>query len=276
MHRIASIPARINIIGEHTDYAGGLSFAFAAHQRLTLKATAIKEGFEGESTVISLWKEANGWPAQLTVTSEIPIGAGMSSSAALCLAIVLCVNKDIDAFRACREAQRIEHVVLGTKCGLLDQMAMMYSKPNHAVLIDFTNHTTKLYLLSESHVFKLIDSGIHRRLGEVDYRTSADEQTKNIHVGEENERVMNAIEASSVELGLLLNASHESLRTIGVSLEEVDQQVTALQNTPGVLGARMMGGGFGGMILVLVEHEEILPEAAHVQASEAGFVKEFF
>jgi galactokinase len=241
-----------------------------------LKATAIKEGFEGESTVISLWKEANGWPAQLTVTSEIPIGAGMSSSAALCLAIVLCVNKDIDAFRACREAQRIEHVVLGTKCGLLDQMAMMYSKPNHAVLIDFTNHTTKLYLLSESHVFKLIDSGIHRRLGEVDYRTSADEQTKNIHVGEENERVMNAIEASSVELGLLLNASHESLRTIGVSLEEVDQQVTALQNTPGVLGARMMGGGFGGMILVLVEHEEILPEAIPVQASEAGFVKEFF
>jgi galactokinase len=62
MHRIASIPARINIIGEHTDYAGGLSFAFAAPQRLTLKATAIKEGFEGESTVISLWKEANGWP----------------------------------------------------------------------------------------------------------------------------------------------------------------------------------------------------------------------
>ena len=276
MHRIASIPARINIIGEHTDYAGGLSFAFAAPQRLTMKATAIKEGLEGESTVISLWKEANGWPAQLTVTSEIPIGAGMSSSAALCLAIVLCVNKDIDAFQACREAQRIEHVVLGTKCGLLDQMAMMYSKPNHAVLIDFTNHTTNLYLLSESHVFKLIDSGIHRRLGEVDYRTSADEQTKNIHVGEENERVMNAIEASSVELGLLLNASHESLRTIGVSLEEVDQQVTALQNTPGVLGARMMGGGFGGMILVLVEHEEILPEAAHVQASEAGFVKEFF
>ena len=276
MHRIASIPARINIIGEHTDYAGGLSFAFAAPHRLTLKATAIQEGFEGESTVISLWREANGWPAQLTVTSEIPIGAGMSSSAALCLAIVLCVNKDIDAFRACREAQRIEHVVLGTKCGLLDQMAMMYSKPNHAVLIDFTNHTTNLYPLSESHVFKLIDSGIHRRLGEVDYRTSADEQTKNIHVGEENERVMNAIEAPSVELGLLLNASHESLRTIGVSLEEVDQQVTALQNTPGVLGARMMGGGFGGMILVLVEHEDILPEAAHVQASEAGFVKEFF
>jgi galactokinase len=275
MHRIASIPARINIIGEHTDYAGGLSFAFAAPQRLTLKATAIQDGVEGERTVVSLWKEANGWPAQLSVSSEIPLGAGMSSSAALCLAIVLCVNKDIDAFQACREAQRIEHVVLGTKCGLLDQMAMMFSKPNHAVLINFTDYTTTQHPLSESHVFKLIDSGIHRTLGEVDYRTSADEQTKRIHVGEENERVIKSIEASAVELGLLLNASHESLRTIGVSLEEVDEQVTALQNTPGVLGARMMGGGFGGMILVLVEHEEILPKAVHVQASEAGFVEEF-
>ena len=172
MHRIASIPARINIIGEHTDYAGGLSFAFAAPQRLTLKARAISEGFEGESTIVSLWKEAKGWPAQLTVTSEIPIGAGMSSSAALCLAIVLCINKDIEAFQACQEAQRIEHVVLGTECGLLDQIAMMFSKPNHATLIDFSTNATTQHPLPESHVFKLIDSGIHRTLGEMDYRTS--------------------------------------------------------------------------------------------------------
>ena len=275
MHRIASIPARINIIGEHTDYAGGLSFAFAAPQRLTLKARAISEGFEGESTIVSLWKEAKGWPAQLTVTSEIPIGAGMSSSAALCLAIVLCINKDIEAFQACQEAQRIEHVVLGTECGLLDQIAMMFSKPNHATLIDFSTNTTTQHLLPESYVFKLIDSGIHRTLGEMDYRTSVDEQSKNIHVQEENQRVKEAIRASPEQLGLLLNATHQSLRTIGVSIEEIDQQVMVLQNTPGVLGARMMGGGFGGMILVLVEHEGILPQTAVVHPSEAGFVQEF-
>ena len=275
MHRIASIPARINIIGEHTDYAGGLSFAFAAPQRLTLKARAISEGFEGESTIVSLWKEAKGWPAQLTVTSEIPIGAGMSSSAALCLAIVLCINKDIEAFQACQEAQRIEHVVLGTECGLLDQIAMMFSKPNHATLIDFSTNTTTQHPLPESYVFKLIDSGIHRTLGEMDYRTSVDEQTKNIHVQEENQRVKEAIRASPNQLGLLLNATHQSLRTIGVSIEEIDQQVMVLQNTPGVLGARMMGGGFGGMILVLVEHEGILPQTAVVHPSEAGFVQEF-
>ena len=86
---------------------------------------------------------------------------------------------------------------------------------------------------------------------------------------------MNAITASSQELGTLLNESHESLRTIGVSLKEIDQQVTTLQNTAGVLGARMMGGGFGGMILVLVEHEDILSDALHVRPSEAGFVQEF-
>ena len=275
MHRIASIPARINIIGEHTDYAGGLSFAFAAPQRLTLKATAIPEGFEGESTIVSLWKEAKGWPAQLTVTSEIPIGAGMSSSAALCLAIVLCVDKDIEAFQACRKAQRIEHAILKTECGLLDQMAMMFSKPNHGTFIDFSTNTTIQHHIPDSHVFKLIDSGIHRTLGDMDYQKSVDQQTKNRHVKEENQRVKDAIKASPEQLGLLLNASHESLRTIGVSLEEIDQQVMTLQNTPGVWGARMMGGGFGGMILVLVEHEEILPQALRVHPSKAGFVQEF-
>ena len=275
MHRIASIPARINIIGEHTDYAGGLSFAFAAPQRLTLKATAIPEGFEGESTIVSLWKEAKGWPAQLTVTSEIPIGAGMSSSAALCLAIVLCVDKDIEPLQACREAQRIEHAILKTECGLLDQMAMMFSKPNHGTFIDFSTNGTIQHHIPDSHVFKLIDSGIHRTLGDMDYQKSVDQQTKNRHVKEENQRVEDAIQASPEQLGLLLNASHESLRTIGVSLEEIDQQVMTLQNTPGVWGARMMGGGFGGMILVLVEDEEILPRALRVHPSKAGFVQEF-
>lgn len=275
MHRIASIPARINIIGEHTDYAGGFSFAFAAPQRLMLEATPIDEGFEGENTVVLLWKEAKGWPASLIVTSNIPIGSGMSSSAALCLAIVLCIHKDIDPFEACLEAQRIEHAVLKTECGLLDQMAMMFSKPNHATLIDFTEHTTTQHPLSNNHIFKLVDSGIHRKLGEVDYRNSVGDQAKHQHVREENERVLEAISATPKELGLLLNASHQSLQRIGVSLKAIDERVTQLQHTQGVLGARMMGGGFGGMILVLVEHEDVLPEAILVKPSEAGFVEEF-
>ena len=128
MHRRASLPARINILGEHTDYAGGLALPFAVNLRLTLDAYALEDGYEGDSTVVQLWRSAGGWPARLSVESEIPIGVGMSSSAALCLAVVLVVNGDMDAQEACKEAQRIEHEVLKTPCGLLDQMAMMYAK----------------------------------------------------------------------------------------------------------------------------------------------------
>ena len=92
MIRRASIPGRINILGEHTDYAGGCSLAFASQHRLILEAEFIESGVFGEETVVALWSEAGGPPARLNVSSNIPIGKGMSSSAALCLGIVLCVH----------------------------------------------------------------------------------------------------------------------------------------------------------------------------------------
>jgi galactokinase len=77
-------------------------------------------------------------------------------------------------------------------------------------------------------------------------------------------------------LGKLLNETHGSLKTIGVSTHEVDALVASLQAKDGVLGARMMGGGFGGMILVLVESESVLPEYETMVPSRPGFVEEFF
>ena len=272
MHRRATVPARVNIIGEHTDYAGGLSLPFAIGKTLVLDAIEQDDGYSGESTIVELWKAAGGGPAKLEVSSEIPIGQGLSSSAALCLAVVLCARGSIEPLEACKEAQRIEHEVLKTPCGLLDQMAMMYAKEGCATLIDFSNYSVQSIEIPENWIFKLVDSGIHRDLASTSY--SEGNQYQEIHVAEENERVRKAIAASPQELGQLLNQSHDSLRSLGVSLPEMDVQVEALQSTEGVLGARMMGGGFGGMILVLVENSEVLPGVDVVVSSGPALLEE--
>ena len=275
MKRRASIPARINIIGEHTNYLGGLALPFASDHRLVLTAT-LAEQTSGDETVVGLWRAAGGWPATLKVESTIPIGAGMSSSAALCLAIVLCAQGSQDALAACKEAQRIEHQVLKTPCGLLYQMAMMMSTEGHAVLIDFATMDHQAFLLPSDWMFKLVDSGIRRQLSETEFGASSDPHMLSQHVTQENLRVRQALDASSFELGTLLNASHASLQSIGVSTPEIDDLVAHLQSTPGVLGARMMGGGFGGMILVAVNGSEVLPEAPLISASQCGFLEEGF
>ena len=272
MHRRATVPARVNIIGEHTDYAGGLSLPFAIGKTLVLDAIEQDDGYSGESTIVELWKAAGGGPAKLEVSSQIPIGQGLSSSAALCLAVVLCARDSIEPLEACKEAQRIEHEVLKTPCGLLDQMAMMYAKEGCGTLIDFSNHSVQSVEIPENWKFKLVDSGIHRDLASTSY--SEGNQYQEIHVAQENKRVRKAIAASPQELGQLLNLSHDSLRSLGVSLPGMDAQVNALQSTEGVLGARMMGGGFGGMILVLVENSDVLPDVDVVVPSGPALLEE--
>lgn len=273
MHRCASIPARINIIGEHTDYLGGLALPFTCDSRLRLRAKAA-ESTTGDPVIVALWKEANGWPATLEVESTIPIGAGMSSSAALCLAVVLCAQGEIDSMEACLEAQRIEHEVFKTPCGLLDQMAMMFSKQNYACLIDFSSLEVKRVELPHKWLFKLVDSGVRRKLSETSFGASRSSDELQKHAQEENQRVLEALHADPVQLGSLLNLSHQALTALGVSHPQVDTHVERLQSMPGVLGARMMGGGFGGMILVLVEGAHVLPEVALVKSSKGGFLEE--
>ena len=272
MHRRATVPARVNIIGEHTDYSGGLALSFAIDKYLTLDAIEQDEGYSGDANVVELWKAAGGGPATLEVSSEIPMGQGLSSSAALCVAVVLCARGRIEPLEACKEAQRIEHEVLNTPCGLLDQMAMMYAIQGSATLIDFSNLSVESIDIPDDWVFKLVDSGIHRDLSSTTYSEQSGHQE--IHNKEENERVRKSITASPQALGELLNQSHASLRSLGVSLPEMDTQVKLLQSTEGVLGARMMGGGFGGMILVLVENSEVLPGVEIVESSGPALIEE--
>ena len=272
MHRRATVPARVNIIGEHTDYEGGLALPFAIDDYLVLDVIERENGFLGEQNLVKLWCAVGGGPAELTISSSIPIGKGMASSAALCLAIVLCAKGNIDPLEACKEAQRIENEVLKTPCGLLDQMAIMFAKKGCATLIDFSDNSIEYSVIPETWIFKLVDSKIHRILANTDYNKDSEYIYK--HVPKENERVKYALSASARKLGELMNQSHDSLSKLGVSLTEIDEQVKSLQETNGVLGARMMGGGFGGMILVLVENSEVLPELPVVVSSGPALVEE--
>ena len=128
MRVTASVPARINIIGEHTDHFGGLSLTFSSQHRLELTASPRDDRSRGDQTVTSLWEVAGGWSADLDVDSNIPIGAGLSSSAALCVAIVMCSQNSVDPMEISLEAQRIENHVLRSNCGLMDQISVTHSK----------------------------------------------------------------------------------------------------------------------------------------------------
>ena len=272
MHRRVTVPARVNIIGEHTDYAQGLAMPFAINRYLVLTIKGRETGYSGDETVIDLWQAVGGPPADLTVSSEIAQGKGMSSSAALCLAIVIGKYGNIDSFDACKKAQTLEHEILKTPCGLLDQMAMMFAKSQHYTMIDFSTMGVEYHDLPTNWIFKLVDSTVHRKLSEMNYNANNDYLSQ--HVTSENQRVRQAIGAMPETLGKLLNQSHNSLKQLGVSTPEVDRLVENLQQSVGVLGARMMGGGFGGMILVLVENDEVLPNYSPVVSSRAPLLEE--
>ena len=272
MHRRVTVPARVNIIGEHTDYSQGLSLPFAINKFLVLTIKSREAGFSGDKTVIALWQAVGGSPADLTVNSEINQGKGMSSSAALCLAIILAKHGNIDPLEACKKAQSLEHKVLKTPCGLLDQMAMMFAKSQHCTMINFSTMEVECLDLPTNWMFKLVDSNIDRKLSEMNYNSNNDYLDQ--HVTSENKRVKQAIGAKPETLGKLINQSHNSLKQLGVSTPEVDALVENLQQTDGVLGARMMGGGFGGMILVLVENAAVLPNYLPVVSSRAPLLEE--
>ena len=275
MRRTAVVPARINIIGEHTDHFGGMALSFSSQHRLVLSASRALRGGNGDPAIMRLWEAAGGWEAELTIHSDIPIGAGMSSSAALCVAIAMCSGNSDSEMAVSLEAQRIEHEILGSNCGLLDQISITHSTKGHATLIDFADMSVTDFRIPSDWLFKLVDTGIRRNLRDTNYNSSEiSNETREMHALLESERVREALHCDVNRLGELINQSHESIRdNIGASTPEIDKLVKEVQGTPGVLGARLMGGGHGGMILALIENDEALPGEL-VLSSESAFFEE--
>src|SRR4051794_12154207 len=300
-------PGRVNLIGDHTDYNDGFVLPAAIDLECIVRATpredgevAVRwlDGDDGDRYAAAVRTElaALGRPdvgIDGEVTSTVPIGAGLSSSAALevALAVALC---DAAAFPAAPEAiaracQRAEQRATGVPCGIMDQLASVAGRAGCALLIDCRSLQTDPIPLPESLAIVVVHSGLPRalehsayaerraaceavaaRLGLPALRDATLEQVADEprarHVVSENARVVEAAEAlrrGDVDsLGSLMSASHASLRDdFEVSTPELDALVDALGRA-GALGARLTGAGFGGCVVALAPVDEATGLAA--------------
>jgi galactokinase len=332
---VGAAPGRVNIIGEHIDYCGGAVVPFAIDRVCavgagepeggcapTIIATDLGEKWEPPGDWGSDWKESlvhGSWGLyvggvcallskrvrravnlNLTIASDVPMGSGLSSSAALEVAVARAVLgamgmpeavQGFDLARLCRQA---EHEYAGVACGLMDQCAAVLCRRGHAMLLRCREPVAHEHVrLEEGATWLVVDSGVRHSLASSGYaaRRAAsehaarkmglsllceaapliaeqrnrqgafltDEESRALrHAVSEQSRVFKAVEALRsgdwAALGRLLYESHESLRTVlGVSCEELDVLVEAAMRTRGVWGARLVGAGFGGSVLVVAE-----------------------
>jgi galactokinase len=327
--RIFVGPGRINIIGEHVDYCGGMVMPAAIDRacyvaigpndlgilRVTSdfgEAIIGLDAFEPKGdwrdyvagmafALIETGEKVSGH--DLIIASDVPIGAGVSSSAALEVAIGLALTGGrVVGPSLARIAQRAENHFVGMKCGIMDQFASANGIADHALLLDCESLAFDPLAIPPDVRFLLIDSGVkhaHVGGGYVSRRNDCEYAAKTLgvsllcevddiaalkdlagnplrrarHVVSEIARTKAARHAlargDSVELGNLMNQSHASLsHDMEVSTPEVDRLAAIAQATDGVYGARMMGGGFGGSVIALVD-------ASAIERAQAAIVSAY-
>jgi galactokinase len=200
------------------------------------------------------------------VTSDLPIGAGLSSSAALevGVALALCAVADfaLEPMEIALAAQRAEHRAVGVPSGIMDQAASLLGRRDHAVLLDTGTLEHELVPLPPELALVIVHSGVSRSLEHSGYATRKRELEAGMpsrvrHIETENERVRAAVGAlrahDFARLGEIFRAGHESLRVdFEATIPELDRLVERAYEL-GAVAARMTGGGFGGAIVALVE-----------------------
>ena len=323
---VASAPGRVNLLGEHTDYNDGFVLPIALAQQTTVSLghavgdefTLRSEGFAKplEFTLDRLPDEPFGRyvygclrevarrghdipPLDMHVASELPMGVGLSSSAALEVATLRAVRRLLDApfadVEIAQMAQRAEIEYAGVRCGIMDQMASSLADTEHALFLDARSLETRLWSLPPGSAVLVIDSGVPRALVSSKFnerRTECEEACVRLgvaslrdvrrvaaveslpepwrrrarHVVSENERVLRAVRgADGAQLGRLMNESHASLRDdYEVSIVELDRLVSLLQEHPAVHGAKLTGAGFGGACVAICAADRIADVAAEV------------
>ena len=327
-------PGRVNLIGEHTDYNNGFVLPAAIDKiivlalapndvnKVRLVAVDMNESTEVELTE-DLEKNKLHWANYIlgvvdrlqksgyniagfdcVFGGDIPIGAGLSSSAALEGGVVFGLSKlfdlHISRLEMAKLSQKAENEFVGMQCGIMDQFASIHGKEGHVLKLDCRSLEYDLYPFRRSDIkIILCDTGVHRELTSSEYNIrrqqceegvktlknhdpgieslrDVDIPTLNMYMGEftpvvfqrckfvleENARVGAACEAlldnDFESFGQRMYESHFGLRDLyEVSCEELDILVEIAENIDGVFGARMMGGGFGGCTINLVEEHAV-------------------
>ncbi|MCQ3807264.1 MAG: galactokinase [Acidimicrobiaceae bacterium] len=321
---VGRAPGRVNLIGEHTDYNDGFVLPLALPFDTVVAARRAPEGSSTEvfsedfghavlapSTAeidptdwavflhgVHRLLHAEGFrpgPWRATIATDIPAGAGLSSSAALEVAVVSTVlhlaGGELSAAEVARLCQRVDNELVGIPSGIMDQLISAAALAGHACLIDCRSLHVEPYPLPEGSVVAVIDTGTRRQLVDSEYADRraacaraaaamgvgslrdaeladlermpcelATERRRAHHVITENRRTADAAQAMAVgdaaALGSLMIASHDSLRDdYEVSGPALDQMVEIARGSAGCLGARMTGGGFAGCAVALVQTE---------------------
>ena len=305
----ASAPGRVNLIGDHTDYTGGWVFPMAVDRATTVELTTggpvvrLASAAEPDPAVVPVdvadpASVGPGWaryvagvvaevrPAEGgtgTVATTLPLGAGLSSSAALEVAVALALGFEGTALELAQACQRAEQRAWGVRTGIMDQLASAAGVAGHALLIDCgALSVTPVPLPPEVEVV-VADSGERRSVAASAYAerrrqceaaaavvgplraaslddvaTLEDAVTRRRarHVVTENARVLAFAErlraGDLASAGRLMTESHASLRDdFEVSTPALDRLVGGLVEADGVYGARLTGAGFGGCVVAL-------------------------
>ena len=307
----AFAPGRVNLIGDHTDHTGGLCLPMALPMGVTVEGGRTGDavvldsaGMEGTAEVrLDVDDPASASPEWARyvagvvhelrpdvglrgdVSSDLPVGAGLSSSAALEVAVALSLGFEGTVVELAERCRRAEHVATGVPCGLLDQLASAGGVDGHALVMDCHTRSIDPVPVPDDVVIVVVHSGQARTLagsayarrraecraaeeaiGPLRAATPADLadlpdgvlRRRARHVVTENARVLDAADAmasgDSRRLGALFVESHRSLRDdFECSTSVVDATVQRLCARPGVHGARMTGGGWGGCVVAVAE-----------------------
>jgi galactokinase len=265
-------PGRVNLIGEHVDYLGGLVLP-AAVNRFTEVAGNDADDWSVESDVSgglayvrAIGEELGAGPQDVHVSSQVPPSAGISSSAALLVAVAVGLRPDMDGKDAALACQRAEQRATGVQVGVMDQFASALGRRGCALLLNCATLDYELVPFPDELAIAVIDSGERRNLADTPYNerrreAESGDPRRMRHVNSEIARVREFVEALRADdftrMGELLKESHRSLRDdLEVSTDNVDALVACADAIDGCYGSRIMGAGFGGSILALVDHSK--------------------